>query len=126
MTKYSQYLRGPQSKSRPWQVHPIWRGIGCVLLVVMPVMAYAGAVLLVEANRRENWLPLAPALMQPIRLPWIGIIPHLIATLLTALVLLLVGFAVLMAVYALVYRFAGPPQYGPLDAPPETWRKKRR
>lgn len=24
----------------PWSVHPIWRGIGCLLLIVLPFVAY--------------------------------------------------------------------------------------
>jgi hypothetical protein len=24
----------------PWRVHPIWRGIGCLLLIILPFVAY--------------------------------------------------------------------------------------
>lgn len=24
----------------PWRVHPIWRGVGCILMVLIPIIAY--------------------------------------------------------------------------------------
>ena len=46
MTRY--ILNRSKAESRPWSVHPIWRGIGCLWLVLLPVMSYAGAYLLVR------------------------------------------------------------------------------
>lgn len=33
-------LRKPTRDPFPWRVHPIWRGIGCLLLLILPVVAY--------------------------------------------------------------------------------------
>jgi len=44
-----QYQRDIQDE--PASVHPIWRGIGFLLLGVIAIMSYAGANLLVEANK---------------------------------------------------------------------------
>lgn len=30
----------------PWRVHPIWRGIGCLLLILIPIISYGLAELL--------------------------------------------------------------------------------
>ena len=42
--------------------------------------------------------------------------------LLIAGVFLLIGFALIMIVYSIIYSIMGPPRYGPLDAPPVSGR----
>lgn len=32
----------------PWRVHPIWRGIGCLLLILIPIISYGLAEVLLE------------------------------------------------------------------------------
>jgi hypothetical protein len=44
-------MNTPGRKSRgpfPWRVHPIWRGIGCLLLIVTPIIAFGLAETLVS------------------------------------------------------------------------------
>ena len=35
-SKYSRSEEGPF----PWKVHPIWRGIGCIFLVIIPIISF--------------------------------------------------------------------------------------
>lgn len=87
-------------------------------------MSYAGAYLLVRWNMKARVIPVPKEFAMTIDIPFIGRVPYLGANLVVALVLALVGFAVLMSIYALVYRVVGP-QGSPLDAPPIR-RKVRR
>lgn len=121
-SKWSQYEDRAQSMPRPWEIHPAWRGIGCILMVIIPVMAYAGAVLLIQANFRNGWIALPQLMVRPVFVPQVGTIPHLYGTLATAVILALAGFAVLTIIYAVMYNLAGPPKYGPVDSPP--YRRK--
>lgn len=107
------------SQDRPWRVHPIWMGIGCLLLIIIPIVSYAGAALLVEANTEAKWIELSAILMRTITIPAIGLkIPHLLANLLIAFVLAFIGFGVLMIIYSIVYSVIGPEKYSPMDSPP--------
>jgi len=124
MSKYTRYGRRPPPKPRPWKIHPVWRGIGCLMFIIIPIMSYAGAVLLVEQNKTQGWMPMPYELMQTIFIPYIGGINHLYAYLLVCMLLMFVGFSVLMIVYALLYRLIGPPTIGPMDAPPERMQHK--
>jgi hypothetical protein len=45
-------------------------------------------------------------------------VPHLYANLLVSAIILLVGFGVVMVIYAIIYNMMGPKRLGPLDAPP--------
>lgn len=126
MSKYERFSPRSRVEKRPWDIHPVWRGIGCVLLVLIPVMAYAGAVLLVQMNLQQHWWATPPELMQAVNLPGLGAVEHLFANLLVGFVLTLVGYAILVFLYSFVYRLVGPPRLGPMDAPPIRAGKKRR
>jgi len=130
MGRYGKYKSRPEIEERPWQIHPIWRGIGCIMIILIPVMAYAGAYMLVEENAKSGWIPesfWAPSLMNPVTIPTTSItIPHLFGTLTLTVLLALVGYGVMMVFYALVYSALGPPRLGPLDAPPERPRMKKK
>jgi hypothetical protein len=116
---------------RPWKVHPVWRGIGCLLAILIPVMAWAGAALLIQ----DNTLFTTPErLNQPviIRYTEYRFANQVIQWLNTNLggrgltyaqvvywvVLMLVGFLLLVILYGVFYRLIGPPKYGPTDSPP--------
>jgi hypothetical protein len=125
MSKYTLYSRRPASTKPPWKVHPVWRGIGCLMLVIIPVMSYAGAVLLVQANIEQRWLTIPREFMRQVSIPYLGTVDHLIAVLIVTLVLMFIGFGALMVIYALMSRMAGWTDKGPLDAPPERATRRR-
>jgi len=118
MGKYDKFSRQSHQAEKPWSIHPVWRGIGCLMMLLIPIMAYAGSVLLVNANLEQGWFVMPGDLMREVDVPVIGPVDHLWANLLFTLALSLVGFALLTAIYAAVYQLVGPSRYGPLDAPP--------
>jgi hypothetical protein len=118
MSKYDKFNPRSSAAERPWSIHPIWQGIGCLLMIMIPIMAYAGAVLLVQANVSQGWVPLGTELAQTVTIPNIGSFEYLFANLLVAGILAMLGFGLVVAIYALVYRAVGPSQLGPLDAEP--------
>jgi hypothetical protein len=124
--KYGRYEKQMQPKKRPWEIHPIWRGIGCLLLILIPILSYAGAVLLVKANVDHRWVPAPFELMRTVDIPIVLIsIDHLFANLMVAVLLMLIGFGILMMFYSLLYSVLGPPRYGPLDSEPIRTPPKR-
>jgi len=118
MAKYSSYNRRTPLDERPWTIHPIWRGIGCVLMLLIPIMAYAGAILLVEANIEQGWIPLPVELLRPVSLPYLGQVQHLGANLAVTVLLSFIGFALLSFLYSILFRVVNPDPLGPLDAKP--------
>lgn len=119
MGRYNRYER-QEIEERPWVVHPIWRGIGFILIILIPILSYAGAVLFVEANARNNWFAMPVELAGPAQFP------YLFAHLLFGVLFAIGGFGIVTMIYAFVYQIIGPPKYGPLDAPPPKKRRKRR
>lgn len=126
MAKYQKYNPRDRAAPRPWKIHPIWRGIGCLMMIIIPIMAWAGATLLVEENSQRGWLPMPAQLAQTVTLPGLGAIPFFYANLIVTAALALVGFGLLTVIYSLIFSTLGPPRYGPLDAPPEPRRPRKR
>jgi len=124
MGRYDRYTKRPETKQEA--LHPVWRGIGCFMIILMPVMSYAGAVELVKANYRNGWVRMPAEFSGNVTIPYIGTINDLYAYLAIGIVFLVIGFGVLTMLYSVLYSAVGPPKYGPTDAPPPRRPKKRR
>jgi hypothetical protein len=123
------YRRGRQE--RPWKVHPVWRGIGCVLLLIIPIMSWYITALFLQSNTK---------VVLPTELTRVAFIPathitevdkvivqvnhyfnqvHFVfGQVFFTVIFSVLGFGILALLYSILYRFAGPPRYGPFDVPP--------
>ncbi len=72
MGKYMKY-RYQQVKERRWKIHPIWRGLGFLLIILVPLMSFAGAILLVRQNFQHGWVRVPAELLRSITLPELGL-----------------------------------------------------
>jgi hypothetical protein len=119
MSKYYAQWRRPQRDERKWKLHPIWRGIGCFVAILVPLASYAIAHLVIEANKVENWLFIPFDLRGPTEFP------YLFVKLLLAVVIAMVLFGLYTFIYVVVYRMVGPSKYGPMDSPPLSRRPRQ-
>lgn len=123
---------------RPYTIHPVWRGIGFLMMVLAPVMAGAAAVLMKDLGFQLGW-PFMRELSGTMRLPdifyaipvinnfasWVSSIANLRAILLFFVLMLIIFSGIMSLLYAMIYRLVGPPKYTPLDAPAEKIKVKR-
>ncbi len=144
MSKYTKIKKA--EKERLWNIHPIWRGIGFIWLLSLPVMACVGTLVLLRQTPlpsilREYFpesfynrirLPILdwPFLTFPIDLNmlirWIPGYPFTIAELFFFLAILFLGFGIMSIIYSFLYRMVAPVR-SPLDAPEvESRRRPRR
>lgn len=127
--KYAKYQA---SKVKPAPaMHPVWRGIGCILWVLDPIMAYAFAYLMVGALSKRGMIPqeLLGYITFPdwvLKTPTLNVIAHFIGSLknLWAMLIFFFVFVIILAgifisAYMTIYRFVGPPRYTTVDAPPK-------
>ncbi len=124
-----QYRRGKQD--RPWKINPIWRGIGCIFILLVPIMAWYGTALFLQTNQS---IVLPRELTNVVVIPFTHIteIDKLIVQanhyfqstnfvmgqLFFTAILTAIGFGVIGFLYSILYRIAGPSRYGPFDVPP--------
>jgi len=136
MTKYNSASR-QRVKKKP-EIHPLWRGAGCLIMIFMPLFSFFTARALIDYGLTHNWVIPYQLLGNP-RLPdYFYDVPILItifgpvtrwtniyAILALAFLILLVVGGFFSFVYALIYRYAGPPRWGPTDVPPPRIKVKR-
>ena len=99
--------------------HPIWRGIGCIMMILNPVMAYFGMLLFMQLNSQNGWWRIPADLYVEYKDPLIlvkGIV---------FIVILFVLFAAYSMIVFFIQRIAGPKRYGVYDVPPVWYRGPR-
>lgn len=130
MGKYSSSNRVPE-RPRNLGVHPVMRGIGCLLMIIVPILAYGIAVLLVNYGFSHGW-PIPPGwygrpTIPPLLLKLQGLRPvwdflllqdNLTANLIFTIAAIIVIGGIMSIIYGYLYTIFGPPRYGPLDVPP--------
>ena len=130
MGKYTTHSR-QAPKRRSYGVHPVMRGIRCIMMIIVPVLSYGIALLLIDYGLRRGW-PIPPGWLQPITIhPLLlslrGLQPvwnvllrqdNLIAIVVFTTTIIVVIGGLMSIIYGYLYSIFGPPLYGPQDAPP--------
>ncbi len=108
-------------KEKEKTLHPIWRGVGCILLAGLMSLGYLLAGWLMAANKNAGWIRI------PTEFAWPPAEPYLFFKLILAFVFLLLSTAVIAIVYALVHP-TKPGRFDVIDPsifPPPPKRRKR-
>ncbi len=127
--KYSRFQSKVPPKPDPAQ-HPAWRGIGCILWVLDPLMSYALAFVTVGALSKNGMIP--AGLLGNVQFPdWVAKTPtlsviagfisslnNLWAMLIFFFIFVLILAGLFSTIYTIIYRYVGPPRYTIVDAPP--------
>jgi len=121
MSKHKVYRTETPPKPSKLPLHPIWRGIGCILLIFIPLLSYLVASSLIKNQQNIPWLVI------PQDLVFSQFRDSLIVVkLMYAGILVLAIGAVLALVTFVLNRIFGPSRFGPHDIPPEKVHKLRR
>jgi len=120
--KYSEY-QYRQVKERRWDVHPIWRGIGFIMLLLLPLISFSAAVLVIRANQEQKWFSPPEDLSGYFETPQLArFAPELERVYYMDLVLtflfIVLGFGIFTVIYSFMWSQLGPSRYGPVDSPP--------
>lgn len=120
MTKFSNYRNASQSRQEKEQIHPIWRGVGFIFIILAPLMGWFGAQVLLDANKENGWFRIPTEFLAR------GADSLLYVKIGLTIILAFLIFFVLQFIGVILYRMVGPERYGPLDVPPITGVKKRK
>lgn len=124
-------------KERTKQPHYLWRGIGCVMMLVIPALSYMTGKLIIDALIKARYYipyqllgrPELPSLFYKSEGLMVILGPivrtnNLYAYLTATFLIMILLSGTMSLTYAIVYRFFGPSRYGPLDAPPPKYKAK--
>lgn len=119
MGKYSNYHHAATT-DRDRETHPIWRGVGCLLIVLIPALAYAISLWVLEANTQAHWFAVPRELaIRGVSDPLLG------AKIALTIAISFVIYMIFSLVTFFANRMFGPSRYGPQDVPPINRRTKR-
>ncbi len=116
-TSYSTRERGEPAKKR--EVHPIWRGVGFAMMLLIPFLSYVAALAFIEENNKAHWVQVPTDLFIKAQDPWLVI--KILLTLAIAFVL----YALFMLITFVMMRIFAPSRLGPYDAPRVAYKGKK-
>lgn len=93
-------------------VHPVWFGIGFILMILIPILGYIGSQVILEENAKANWFPIPADMIIRFQDPYI-----LIKLLITFILSFLV-YALFLMITFIAHSLFGPRRYNPPDIPP--------
>lgn len=129
MGKYSSVKKKEVIRDR--SPHAIWRGIGCMMFILVPILSIAIAVETVDYGIEQKWripyqllgYPALPDFFRLSNVIWAATEPirstqHFYAYATASMVVMLILGAIISVLYSIVFQVMGPPRYGPTDVPP--------
>jgi hypothetical protein len=137
MGKYDYFKRAQEADTKK-EVHPVWRGIGCMLNILTPIISGAAAIVLHDFGKSQGW-PFLSQLSGYFRFSdvfyhiafvkivanYISSIPDFKALALFFVVFMMLFSSIFALLNAILYRTFGPPRYSRLDAPAPRIKTKR-
>jgi hypothetical protein len=120
MGKYSSYSSKQNQPRKQPEVHPIWRGVGLMMILLIPFLSYISALVLLQENTKYRWVHL------PADLIIAGKDPLLLIKVIITISIAFVLYAIFMLVTFSLSRLFSPPRYGPYDVPPVAYRGKKK
>lgn len=119
-------------------IPPLVRGIGCLMFVLIPIVAYGISAFVVTYATQRAW-PIPPQWLGP---PNLNAVPqnlpfmaelvatlraqnNLIANLVFTVGISVVLYGIMSIVYGYAYSVAAPSKYGPMDVPPPRVKTKK-
>lgn len=125
MSRYKFVERVKQEK--PFvKIHPIWRGVGFVMMVLIPIISYAATEVLIAQNTKSNWFLWPYDLMaKPGELLYNGD-PMLYLKILGTILFMLVFYGIFTLITFAVNSIFGVSRYGPYDVPPISAKARKK
>jgi hypothetical protein len=106
------YVDEDPELARRKRIKPLWRGIGCLLIVIFGIIGYYASGWLLEANAKNHWVYIPPELLWPSFARWLP--PGTLIRIVVGLLLVMLGFGVFTTVYAVFF----PIKPSETDVPP--------
>jgi hypothetical protein len=136
MSKNRSFERQVPMRSK--EPHPVWRGIGCVIMLLVPALSIGISSIIIEMALAAGvqlppellGYPLMPNILFQVPglvalLRWIQSLNNLYAILVGAFTVGVVLSGLFAVGYAAMYRLVGPSRYSGIDAPPENIKVRK-
>ncbi|MBN2044163.1 MAG: hypothetical protein JW757_04005 [Anaerolineales bacterium] len=113
-------------KERSEEPHPVWRGIGLILIIGIPILSLAISNQLMIFLDENNIVISEELLAPPVEIPFVGAIINWPALLVFAFLIALILYGFLAVVNAVVYSTSSRSTLQKFEAPPKQFKRKRK
>ena len=117
MSRYKSQETLDREKARK-TIHPIWRSVGFIMMIVTPIVSYLATEWIVAQNQIHNYFPWPADIMAKYGDWFYNGDPLLYFKILITLFFIFVIFAIGSLITFLINSMFGGPRYGPYDVPP--------
>lgn len=118
--------RQVEQERKSSEPHPVWRGIGFLIILLTPVLGYSAAMLLISENTKQGWFKIPTDLIYRGGVDFLPNDPLLYVKAILTLVLMFIIYFLLQLVAMILYRLVAPPRYGLYDVPSVSYKGKKR
>jgi len=101
-------------------IHPIWRGVGFVMMIFIPVLSFLISTIVLEYNNTEHWFPIPKEFVINF-----GPDHFILMKLFMTVVIGFIIYALFMVVTFFTTGIFGPPREKPVDVPRHHLKKSR-
>ncbi len=118
--------RQVEQERKSSEPHPVWRGIGFLIILLTPVLGYSAAMLLISENTKQGWFKIPADLIYRGGVDFLPNDPLLYVKAILTLVLMFIIYFLLQLIAMILYRLVAPPRYGVYDVPSVSYKGKKR
>jgi hypothetical protein len=118
------FEREKREKSK--EPHPVWRGIGFIMMILIPILSFAMADVLLQLAKNNGINVPLEFQSAPIPIPIYGPVANLKAVLILAFAIMLVLFGLFTIINSAVYRGSKDSTYQIFQAQPKQYKRKRK
>lgn len=115
-----------QRKEKLREPHPVWRGIGFMMIILIPVLAFALADLGVGYVKAQGVVMPVELRSEVIDIPFYGPVADVKAILLVGFVIALILFSIVAIINAAMYGSKKGSTYQTFQSKPEKFKKKKK
>jgi hypothetical protein len=116
-----------RKRERAREPHPIWRGIGIVMIVLVPILSFAISDLSIQWMKREKGFRIPDPLAKwDWDIPLYGRVDDALAVVLFALVVSLIVFGIFTIINAVAYQATSDRNLRRFESAPQSYKKKKR
>jgi hypothetical protein len=120
-------MKSRAQRERDRLPHPIWRGVGVVMVVLIPIISFviSNELVIYWKNTIPGFI-LPSNLRQPLDIPLYGNVDNFLGVLALAVLITLAFFAVFSFVNAVVYSATREQNLRVFETPPRRYKRKRK
>ena len=101
-----------ETRRKKKRVNPIWRGVGCMVMVAVTLAGYFFSGWFLRANAQAGWILIPAEVIRPAFAPWLP--SYLIVQVVVAFLFMILSYGIVSTIYAIAF----PIKLGETDAPP--------